>query len=183
MEKMVTTNLSSPLGRLRLAATDRGACLVAFAGGRGRDPARPLADQWGCAVTVGTNRHLGQLQEELAAYFRGTLKKFTVPLDLRGTAFQLAVWRGMLKIAYGHTLSYGELARRIGRPQAQRAVGQATGANPLAIVVPCHRVLDSSGRLHGYGGGLRRKRFLLEHEGAWTSTRASRRQDARPALG
>jgi O-6-methylguanine DNA methyltransferase len=162
---MLTNNLSSPVGRLRLAATDRGACLVAFADSRGRDPARQLADQWECTVATGTNRHLQQLQAQLAAYFRGTLGKFTVPLDLRGTAFQLAVWRGMLKIAYGRTLSYGELARRIGRPKAQRAVGQATGANPLAIVVPCHRVLDSTGRLHGYGGGLKRKQFLLQHEG------------------
>jgi O-6-methylguanine DNA methyltransferase len=171
MESMAISNMSSPVGRLRLAATDGGACLVAFVGGRGRDPAQRLADQWGCTVTVGTNRHLRQLREQLAAYFRGTLQQFTVPLDLRGTAFQLAVWRGMRKIRYGRTLSYGELARRIGRPKAQRAVGQATGANPLTIVVPCHRVLDSSGRLHGYGGGLRRKRLLLELEGAWTSTR------------
>jgi O-6-methylguanine DNA methyltransferase len=145
MESMAISNMSSPVGRLRLAATDGGACLVAFVGGRGRDPAQRLADQWGCTVTVGTNRHLRQLREQLAAYFRGTLQQFT--------------------------LSYGELARRIGRPKAQRAVGQATGANPLTIVVPCHRVLDSSGRLHGYGGGLRRKRLLLELEGAWTSTR------------
>lgn len=182
MERVVTSDMRSPVGCLRLAASDRGACLVAFAEGRGRDPARPLADQWECTVAVGTHPHLKRLREELAAYFRGTLRKFTVPLDLRGTAFQLAVWRGMLKIAYGRTLSYGALARRIGRPQAQRAVGQATGANPVAIVVPCHRVLDSSGRLHGYGGGLKRKQFLLQHEGVLAFTGPSPRQDVHPAL-
>jgi len=101
---------------------------------------------------------------ELDAYFAGSLKKFSVPLDLRGTEFQRRVWELLLHIPYGETRSYGQIARAIGRPEASRAVGQAVGTNPVAIIVPCHRVIGASGGLVGYGGGLHRKQALLELE-------------------
>ena len=103
---------------------------------------------------------------ELEEYFAGTRREFTFPLDLRGTDFQLACWNALLKIPYGETRSYADIARAVGRPQGFRAVGMANNRNPIAIVVPCHRVIASDGTLCGYGGGLDLKRRLLELEGA-----------------
>ena len=101
---------------------------------------------------------------ELDAYFAGGLREFSVPLDLRGTEFQRQVWELLLSIPYGETRSYGQIASAMGRPKASRAVGQAVGTNPVAIIVPCHRVIGTSGGLVGYGGGLHRKQALLELE-------------------
>ena len=98
---------------------------------------------------------------EIHAYLRGDLREFTIPVDLRGTEFQCDVWNAIAKIPYGQTTSYGELAKTIQRPKATRAVGQATGANPVPIVIPCHRVIGSSGGLTGFGGGLPLKERLL----------------------
>jgi len=106
----------------------------------------------------------GAAREQLAAYFAGDRQTFDLPLRPRGTAFQLRVWRELCNIPYGATISYAELARRVGRPGAARAVGAANGRNPLPIVVPCHRVIGADGTLTGYGGGLECKRRLLEHE-------------------
>lgn len=103
-------------------------------------------------------------RQQLREYFAGERTRFSLPLRMEGTDFQRAVWRGLLDIEYGETISYGELARRIGRPGASRAVGLANGRNPVSIVVPCHRVIGSSGSLTGYGGGMERKRFLLDLE-------------------
>lgn len=102
-----------------------------------------------------------QLQE----YFGGKRQTFDVPLALQGTEFQLAVWNELLRVPYGDTITYAELARRIGRPSAIRAVGAANGANPIPVIVPCHRVIGSNGTLTGYGGGIERKQWLLAHEG------------------
>jgi methylated-DNA-[protein]-cysteine S-methyltransferase len=101
---------------------------------------------------------------QLGAYFAGELTDFDVTLRLEGTVFQQRVWNALLEIPYGETRSYGELAKCIGRPEAPRAVGLANGRNPIAVIVPCHRVIGSDGSLTGYGGGLHRKRALLEHE-------------------
>lgn len=101
---------------------------------------------------------------QLRAYFAGGRTAFDLPLAPRGTDFQRRVWRALLDIPPGQTISYGELARRIGRPSASRAVGAANGQNPIAVVIPCHRVVGADGTLTGYGGGLHRKRWLLEHE-------------------
>lgn len=101
---------------------------------------------------------------QLAAYFAGELRDFDLPLAARGTPFQQRVWRALCDIPYGETISYGELARRIGQPAAARAAGLANGRNPISIVVPCHRVIGANGSLTGYGGGLERKRWLLAHE-------------------
>lgn len=101
---------------------------------------------------------------QLRAYFAGDLKSFDLPLRLSGTDFQRRVWEGLLGIPYGATISYQQLAERIGNPKACRAVGLANGRNPIAIIVPCHRVIGANGTLTGYGGGLDRKRWLLDHE-------------------
>lgn len=111
--------------------------------------------------------------KQLDEYFSGQRREFTFPLDLRGTAFQLACWRALLAIPYGETRSYGDIARAVGKPSAFRAVGMANNRNPVAIVVPCHRVIASDGTLCGYGGGLDVKRKLLELEGALTGTLAA----------
>lgn len=110
-------------------------------------------------------RILDRAQQQIAEYFEGQRQSFDVVLDPRGTPFQRRVWRALLEIPYGTVCSYGEIARRIEHPTAVRAVGAANGANPLPILVPCHRVIGQNGRLTGYAGGLDRKRALLEHEG------------------
>ncbi|TGD75301.1 methylated-DNA--[protein]-cysteine S-methyltransferase [Mangrovimicrobium sediminis] len=108
---------------------------------------------------------------QLQAYFGGELKEFDLPLDLAGTGFQCEVWAALQAIPFGVTASYAELAERVGRPRAVRAVGQANGRNPLAIVVPCHRVIGADGSLTGYAGGVARKQWLLRHEGVATVQR------------
>jgi|SRR5262249_42197538 len=118
---------------------------------------------------------LEEAARQLRAYFAGRLWQFDVPLDPQGTDFQLRVWRALLGIPYGETRSYAKVATAIGAPKAVRAVGAANGANPIAIIVPCHRVIGSGGHLTGYGGGLPLKRMLLELEArnAWRSRQAS----------
>jgi methylated-DNA-[protein]-cysteine S-methyltransferase len=114
------------------------------------------------------NQWMNRAADELHAYFAGNLRVFSVPLDMQGTEFQLSVWNNLVKIPYGETRSYAQVAEAVGRPKAVRAVGAANGSNPVAIIVPCHRVIGSSGKLTGYGGGLPLKKRLLELEGAWT---------------
>jgi methylated-DNA-[protein]-cysteine S-methyltransferase len=114
------------------------------------------------------NTWIAQATEELHAYFAGKLRLFQVPLDMQGTDFQLSVWNELVKIPYGETRSYAQIAEAVRRPKAVRAVGAANGSNPVAIIVPCHRVIGSGGKLTGYGGGLPLKKRLLELEGAWT---------------
>jgi methylated-DNA-[protein]-cysteine S-methyltransferase len=109
---------------------------------------------------------LDRVESQLNEYFGGSRTTFDLPLEPSGTDFQLNVWELLRKIPYGVTTSYGELARRLGDPKASRAVGAANGANPIPIIVPCHRVVGSKGELTGFGGGIERKRWLLEHEGA-----------------
>jgi methylated-DNA-[protein]-cysteine S-methyltransferase len=110
------------------------------------------------------DRQFAAATDQLAGYFAGELTDFDLPLAPAGTAFQLRVWAALRTIPYGQTTSYGELAGQLGNPGASRAVGLANGRNPIAIVVPCHRVIGADGRLTGYGGGLDRKRWLLDHE-------------------
>lgn len=109
---------------------------------------------------------LPQLREQLAAYWTGALREFDVPLHLPGTPFRMRVWAALREIPYGETWSYGKLAAHLGDPNASRAVGLANGRNPIGIVVPCHRVVGANGSLVGYGGGVERKRWLLDHERA-----------------
>lgn len=112
----------------------------------------------------GPDAVLDQARRELDAFFAGTLREFSVPVAPRGTEFQRRVWRALRTIPYGETTSYGAIANRIGAPEAVRAVGAANGANPIAIIIPCHRVIGANGSLTGFGGGLERKRFLLDLE-------------------
>lgn len=111
------------------------------------------------------------VREQLTAYFAGRLTKFDLQMAPEGTEFQKQAWRALCKIPYGETISYGEQARRIGQPNAFRAVGTANGQNPISIIVPCHRVIGANGSLTGYGGGLPRKRWLLAHEAAYSKAR------------
>ncbi len=145
-----------PLGRLRLVADDDGLTFLELP--HTRHPFDP-----GVELRHAPAR-LAEVRRQLDAWFAGERIDFDLPLSPRGTAFQLAVWQGLRGIPYAQTISYGELARRIGRPRAVRAVGAANGANPLSIIVPCHRVIGSNGSLTGYGGGLPAKQWLLAHE-------------------
>jgi len=152
----------SPIGRYTLASS-----LWGVVGVESDRHSKIWFDRWkkaGIAVTYveGPNR---RVKEELDAYFAGELRLFTVPLDLRGTPFQRRVWDVLNTIPWGQTLSYGEVAARLGRPRAARAVGRAVGTNPVAVVVPCHRVIGSDGSLTGYAGGLDKKKALLRLEG------------------
>ena len=111
------------------------------------------------------SRSHNALRDQLGEYFSGQRKTFDYPLAPKGTEFQLAVWNALLAIPYGATVTYAELAQRIGKPSAVRAVGAANGANPIPVIIPCHRVIGSNGTLTGYGGGIERKQWLLAHEG------------------
>jgi AraC family transcriptional regulator of adaptative response/methylated-DNA-[protein]-cysteine methyltransferase len=159
--------LASPLGPILAAASDDGLCLLEFADRKGLPgQARSLLRWHDAAVVPGEHAHLAQLERQLAQYFAGRRARFDLPLDLRGPPFHVAVWRALLEIPPGETRGYAELARSLGRPDGQRAVASANGCNRISIVVPCHRVIGSDGKLVGYGGGLWRKRRLLELEGA-----------------
>jgi len=146
--------LSSPLGELWVEVTDSGLSRLSFAVPEG-------------AVERGESSVLDVLEQQLKAYFDGRLRTFSVPLDLQGSPFQVRVWNGLLTIPWGKTCTYLEQARVLGDEKAIRAVAAANGRNPVAIVVPCHRVIGSDGSLTGYAGGLDRKRALLEAEGLW----------------
>lgn len=167
LERIVVTTVESPVGPLQLGATDRGLCLLEFTDRRGLPrEIETLTRRFRCPIAPGTNHHVNQVAGELRRYFTGELTRFETPLDLTGTPFQLQVWNELLKIPYGQTISYGQLADRMGRHGAQRAVGRANGDNRMAIIIPCHRVVQSDGKLRGYGGGLWRKQFLLDLEAA-----------------
>ena len=148
--------MESAIGPLLLAGDDEGLRYLLFA--KGRDRARPKPE-W-----VPDPRRLREPVRQLTAYFAGRLRAFDLTLAPQGTAFQSAVWHELQRIPYGETLSYGELARRLGNPKAVRAVGLANGSNPISIVIPCHRVIGSNGSLVGYGGGLPVKQALLALE-------------------
>jgi methylated-DNA-[protein]-cysteine S-methyltransferase len=153
------SRIDSPLGPLTLAATDRGLSIAWFDGQAHRTDTLD-------APVMPDHPHLARAAQELAAYWDHADVDFTVPLDPAGTEFQQAVWQVLRGIAPGQLLSYGEVARRTGRPAAVRAVGAAIGRNPISIIVPCHRVVGHDGSLTGYAGGLPRKAALLAREGA-----------------
>jgi methylated-DNA-[protein]-cysteine S-methyltransferase len=154
----ITTTMHSPIGPLTLTAV--GGVLTGVHMHEQRHipkiPEECERDDGGLAHVV----------EQLDAYFAGELLDFDVPMEMHGTEFQRRVWTALCDIPYGETISYGELARWVGNPKASRAVGLANGRNPVAIIVPCHRVIGADGSLTGYGGGLDRKVWLLEHETA-----------------
>jgi methylated-DNA-[protein]-cysteine S-methyltransferase len=153
---MVYDYVDSPVGQLLLAAEDGGLRHIAFE--LGRHPVW-IGDDWRRDASAFTSA-----RAQLSAYFAGELMQFDLLLDPQGSDFQLGVWAQLRRIPYGATISYGELAQRVGDPSAARAVGAANGRNPLPIVVPCHRVIGADGSLTGFGGGLATKKFLLDHE-------------------
>lgn len=154
-----TTFFDSPVGPLFIAADAQALRAIEF-----RDSRHPVrrGDDW----HAGDNALLRETCRQLGEYFAGKRQAFALPLAPEGTAFQRGVWEALASIAYGETISYAQLAARVGRPSAMRAVGAANGRNPLPIVLPCHRVIGADGALTGFGGGLPTKRFLLELEGA-----------------
>jgi len=157
--------LESPLGPLVAGATKAGVCLLEFTDRRSLETSLDtVRRRFGCATLPGDTPHLKQLKVDLSAYFAGELRAFTVPVVTPGTPFQEQVWDELRRVPYGETRSYEDLARALGRPKAQRAVGRANGENRIAIVIPCHRVVNKDGGLGGYGGGLWRKRYLLDLE-------------------
>ncbi|MFY9844649.1 MAG: methylated-DNA--[protein]-cysteine S-methyltransferase [Terriglobales bacterium] len=158
METLFYVRTSSPVGPLFLAASPKGLVRLEFEGRVQKlNPAIHLQE---------SKSALAPYLAELDEYFEGRRREFLFPLDLRGTEFQLACWRALLEIPYGETCSYRDIAQAIGHPHAYRAVGMSNNRNPIAIVVPCHRVIASSGSLCGYGGGLDLKRRLLDLEQA-----------------
>ena len=162
---IVTAWIESPLGALIVGATSEGICLLEFTDRRMLDTQfATLRKKFQCAVVPGENQYIKQMKTELDEYFQGKRKKFNVPLVYPGTPFQQKVWKELLRIPYGKTFSYEEIARRIGLPQAQRAVGHTNGLNRIAIIIPCHRVVNKNGKLGGYGGGIWRKQKLLSLE-------------------
>jgi len=149
-------HVDTPVGRLGLVASERGLRRVLW-------PGEPGAG--------GDEAVLAAAAAQLREYFDGTRQAFDLPLDLKGTPFQRRAWLALAEIPYGETRSYGEQARRLGVPRAARAVGAANGANPVPIVLPCHRLVGADGSLTGFGGGLETKRRLLEHESACVVTK------------
>jgi methylated-DNA-[protein]-cysteine S-methyltransferase len=170
MEPICETMITTPLGKFTVRCSKRGIREISFGAGR-RTPnsgnGRPL--KVGASVdSNGEGNRAGEWSrraaQELEEYAAGGRKTFTVPLDLEGTSFQKKVWTALQAIPYGQTRSYGEIARRVGNPRAARAVGMANHENPIAIVVPCHRVIAGDGSLGGYAGGLRKKLSILNLE-------------------
>lgn len=158
MKSYVTKTVDSPVGALKLVASDAGLAAILWPND---DPHRV---RLGTPIEAPRHPVLVATERQLREYFAGTRKTFSLPLDFAGTEFQRNVWGALLTIPYGETRSYGEIARQIGKPAAVRAVGAANGRNPLSIVAPCHRVVGSRGKLTGFAGGLWTKAFLLALE-------------------
>ena len=155
-DKVVYTYMNTFVGNILIGQDEKGLKHIRFMAGK--NALRPESD-WSY------EKHLNsESVQQLRAYFDGELRRFNLSLSLDGTPFQQSVWKALQQIPYGETVSYGEIAERIGRPQAVRAVGGANGKNPIPIVIPCHRVIGSSGHLTGFGSGLPIKIALLEHE-------------------
>jgi len=166
MENFYYAQIASPIGPLNLAVSEIG--LVALEFSRGPFPLMKKGIRW-----THSPEKIEPYANELKDYFAGRRREFRFALDLRGTPFQVKCWRALLDIPYGETRTYADIARAVRKPQAFRAVGMANNRNPIAVVVPCHRVIASDGTLCGYGGGLDTKRQLLELEGALTGPLAA----------
>jgi methylated-DNA-[protein]-cysteine S-methyltransferase len=159
MTRYVSKSVDSPVGALKLVASERGLAAILWPDD---DPQRV---RLGDPAEAPQHPVLLEAERQLAEYFAGERRTFSLPLDFAGTQFQRSVWDALLTIPYGETRSYGDIARQIGRPKAVRAVGAANGRNPISIVAPCHRVIGANGTLTGFAGGLATKQFLLALEG------------------
>ena len=161
------SQLSTPLGQMFICATENGVCLVEFDNNKRREKELiDLQKMLNAHTLAGENDHIKQAKKEIAEYFDGQRKIFEVPLHMPGTDFQVSVWESVCQIPYGTTSTYQQQAKRIKNPKAIRAMGAANGSNRISIIVPCHRVIGKDGKLRGYGSGIEKKRWLLEHERA-----------------
>lgn len=157
--------ISSPLGVLTAAALDEGLCLLDFDGGEHSSAGlKDLKKKFKARIETSQNRHLRKLEKQLGEYFKGSRTKFDVPLVLTGTPFQRKAWKVLMKVPWGETRTYKEQAISVGNQKSVRAVARANGQNRIGIVIPCHRIIGSNGKLVGYGGGLWRKKYLLDLE-------------------
>lgn len=157
--------LTTKIGPMFACASSQGICLLEFTDRRSLESElKDLRKRRNAVILPGANPHLEQVDREIQEYFQGTRQNFQVPLDTPGTAFQISVWKALREIPYGQTRSYQEQAGLLGIPQAVRAVASANGQNRIAVIIPCHRVIGSDGSLTGYGGGLHRKKWLLDFE-------------------
>jgi len=164
-DKIVYEIVDSPIGKFVAGATSKGCCVYEFLdrGGIGKIKTR-VEKRHKLKMVKGTNKFIDKMVKQVDDYFKGKRKKFTLPIDLKGTKFEILDWLELMKIPYGETRSYGQIAKSLGNPGAARAVGRANGANYLPIIIPCHRVIEANGNLRGYGGKLWRKKFLLDLE-------------------
>ena len=157
--------LDSPLGPMLAIADDQALCLLEFVERRGLEREIELLRlRTKSAIIPGISDPITSIEAELKLYFDGTLKTFKTPIHLMGSPFQKLVWEELMRIPYGQTRSYADQAAAIGKPTADRAVANANGTTQLAIVIPCHRIINTNGELGGYGGGIARKKWLINHE-------------------
>lgn len=160
------TEIESPLGKIIIGEHKGKICVVDFKGERTKNTLKNLSRKHGVKLNRQETPTLKAAKKQLSLYLSGRLIKFDLPLDYVGTGFQKSIWRQLEKIPFGKTVSYGDIAEKIGRPGAARAVGAAVGSNRISIIIPCHRVIGKDGSMTGYGGGLRKKEWLLAHERA-----------------
>jgi O-6-methylguanine DNA methyltransferase len=166
IQKVYCTSFDSRIGRLYIASTDEGVCKISVPKETRKDFFNWLAEHVELDTVTDNRARNKDVIDQLSRYFNGKLAKFNVPLDLIGSPFQIRVWKELTRIPYGATITYKSLAKRVLAPKAFQAVGRANGANPVPIIVPCHRVLGSNGALVGYSCGIKTKEFLLRLEGA-----------------
>jgi AraC family transcriptional regulator, regulatory protein of adaptative response / methylated-DNA-[protein]-cysteine methyltransferase len=166
---ITVTRITTPLGVMLAGATDEGICVFDFAERRMMETIlKRVQKQLNCVAVPGEHKYFTILDEQIKAYFDGSLTEFDLPLHLIGTPFQKSVWKGLMDIPYGQTRSYKQQSIYLGNEKAVRAVAGANGDNGIAIIIPCHRVIGENGHLTGYGGGLWRKKWLLDHEAKHT---------------
>ena len=162
---IIITKIETELGIMIAGAVDDGICLLEFSDRRMLNTEyKDLEKYLKTTIIEVENRHFITIRKELEEYFEGSRKEFSVPLVTPGSAFQQAVWKELMKIPYGTTRSYNQQSVALGKPESIRAVANANGMNRISIIIPCHRVIGSDGHLTGYGGGLKRKKWLLDHE-------------------
>jgi len=164
--KVYCTTFDSRIGRIYVASTDEGVCKISIPKENRKDFFGWIEQHYDLDSVVDNRSHNKDVIDQLNRYFNGKLAKFTVPISLSGTPFQVRVWKELMKIEYGTTITYKQLARRVKAPQAFQAVGRENAGNPLPVVIPCHRVIGSDGSLVGYAAGIKTKEFLLRLEGA-----------------